>query len=350
MGDVFDAMNRSKKERGEKQAEPQASPKAAGAAGSPRDDTSAGLPFDQLANARSIREEANDTPRAPGTGASGRLSGVVDAVAKSEGELASKPDAAKPSVVAAAAAKAKASAATPAATLPQLNHDPSLNGYASQVIVHHDRGSVITEQYRAIRTQILARGRNRKLQVHAVTSSAPEEGKSVTTINLGMTFSELRNQKILLIEGDLRRPTFHKLFNRQATPGLIHLLRGQETDIDKAIHPTAYDNLQFMPAGDRDFVSSTELLSSPKMHQILDRLRDRYDHIFLDTPPVITVTDACILGAMADETLLVVRLNRTPSDLVDRAKRLLRASNCDVAGVILTHMVAATSKYLYRYT
>ena len=227
--------------------------------------------------------------------------------------------------------------------------DPSLNGYAPQIIVHHDRGSVITEQYRAIRTQILARTRNRRIQTHVVTSSSPEEGKTITTINLGMTFSELRNQKTLLIEGDLRRPSFGTALNRTCSPGLLQLLRGEISEIDQAIHPTVYDNLQFIPAGDRDQVASTELLSSPRMAQVLDRLKDRYDHIFIDTPPVVTVTDAAILGALSDETLLVVRLNKTPTDMVDRAKRLLRAANCELAGVILTHLQIDAPRYLYRY-
>src|SRR5690606_7905513 len=127
------------------------------------------------------------------------------------------------------------------------------------------------------------RGRNRKLQTHCVTSSAPQEGKSVTCFNLGVVFSELRSQKTIIIEGDLRRPSFGKLLNRRATPGLIQLLRGEVDEIDKAIHPTVYDYLQFIPAGDRDFTISTELLSSPRMTQVLDRLKDRYDHIFIDT-------------------------------------------------------------------
>ena len=225
-----------------------------------------------------------------------------------------------------------------------------LNGYANEVVVHHDRASVITEQYRAIRTQILARGRNRKLQTHVITSSAPGEGKSVTTINLGIIFSELRNQKTLLVECDLRRPTFGKLLDRDEHDGMLQLLRGEVKNIDDAIHRTVYNNLDVIPAGGRDSLHSTELLSSPKMGQIIDRLRDRYDHIFIDSPPVVSVTDAAILGAMCDETLMVVRLNKTPTDIVDRAKRLLRANNCEVTGVILTHLKIHMPRYLYRYS
>jgi capsular exopolysaccharide synthesis family protein len=226
---------------------------------------------------------------------------------------------------------------------------PGVGHYAPEIVVHHDRGSVITEQYRAIRLQILARCRNRKLQVHVITSSAPNEGKTVTSVNLAMAFAELQNKKTLLIEGDLRRPSLQGAIGQKQAPGLLHLLRGQIDDIDQAIHPSPYDNVHIMPAGDYGTTSSTELVSSHRFAEILDQLRERYDHIFIDTPPVISVTDACIFGALADEVLLVVRLNATPVEVVDRAKRLLRASNCEVAGVILTHMRYHIPKYLYRY-
>lgn len=226
---------------------------------------------------------------------------------------------------------------------------PGVNQYAPQIVVHHDRGSVVTEQYRAIRLQILARCRNRKLQTHVITSSAPDEGKTVTAVNLALAFAELKNKRTLLIEGDLRRPSFHHAIGTHATPGLLHLLRGELDDVDDAIHDTAYDNVQIMPAGDHGTTQSTELVSNLRMPQILDQLKERYDHIFIDTPPVISVTDACIFGAACDEVLLVVRLNKTPVEVVDRTKRLLKASNCDVAGVVLTHMRYHIPKYLYRY-
>lgn len=317
MGDVFDAMNRSQKERGKQPATERV------ASSSNADDVAPALP---QVEAKSLAAEEPNPVRLAAAPVVQRT--VSDAMTKADqGRLAS--------------------ALTPQSV---VRKDPSLNGYASEVIVHHDRGSVITEQYRAIRTQILARARNRRLQTHVVTSATPEEGKSVTTINLGMAFSELRNQKTLLIEGDLRKPSFGRLFNRTSTPGLLQLLRGEVDELDKVIHPTVYDNLFYIPAGDRDQTGSTELLSSPRMAQVLDRLKDRFEHIFIDTPPVVTVTDAAILGALCDETLLVVRLHRTPSEVVDRAKRLLKAANCDLAGVILTHAQQLSNQYAYRYT
>lgn len=317
MGDVFDAMNRSQKERGKQPATERV------ASSSNADDVAPALP---QVEAKSLAAEEPNSVRLAAAPVVQRT--VSDAMTKADqGRLTS--------------------ALTPQSV---VRKDPSLNGYASEVIVHHDRGSVITEQYRAIRTQILARARNRRLQTHVVTSATPEEGKSVTTINLGMAFSELRNQKTLLIEGDLRKPSFGRLFNRTSSPGLLQLLRGEVDELDKVIHPTVYDNLFYIPAGDRDQTGSTELLSSPRMAQVLDRLKDRFEHIFIDTPPVVTVTDAAILGALCDETLLVVRLHRTPSEVVDRAKRLLKAANCDLAGVILTHAQQLSNQYAYRYT
>lgn len=341
MGDVFEAMNRAKREQAN-QGDANGSPSADAGPGQPtqsafaeKDESSGALPLDGV-TAQSIAEESISSQRTP---------------------LPSEFAEANQAPVAAAADRAAVEELEnrfdiefDAGTSLPVNNTAKLNGYSSEVVVHHDRGSAVTEQYRAIRTQLLARARNRSMQVTVLTSSTPEEGKSVTTANMGIVFSELRNKKTLLIEGDLRRPSFNKLFDRDTTPGMLQLLRGEVDRIDEALHPTIYDNLQFIPAGGRDTIHSTELLSSPRMTQILEQLKDRYDHIFIDSPPVITVTDSCILGAMAEQVLLVVRLNKTPSTAIERAKRLLRANNCEVSGVILTHMKHFVSRYLYKYS
>lgn len=309
MGDVFNAMNRAKQQADQQSPDAVAAPSQA-------DDTTPALERQQKTEV-----ELNATDQQQGQPQHG---------------------------VAAAAEKSKSETEQARTGQGMDGQSPaSLNSYSSEVVTHHDRGSVITEQYRAIRTQILARGRNRQLQTTVITSAAPDEGKTLTTINLGVTFSELRNKKTLLIEGDLRQPTFARLLKRNAVPGLLQVLRGEVENLDQAIHPTVYDNLQFIASGGCDAVNSTQLLSSPKWGQLIDRLRDRYDHIFIDTPPVLNVTDSSILGAISDQTVLVVRLNKTPSDVVERAKRLLHASNSEVAGVVLTHLSQQLPQYLY---
>ena len=328
MGDVYDAMNRGQGDR--------AAARPTGPAGAEQP----ALPLDEAAGALGRTDDSG--PAQPLDQAS--TPGAADEPAPATVTAEAAQDAASPRGPVSAAAAREAAIPRP---LP-LAGGPALNGYAPDIIVHHDRGSVVTEQYRAIRTQILARAR--RMQTHVITSSAPEEGKSVTVINLGIAFSELRNQKTLLLEGDLRRPVFETLFNRSCPTGLLQLLRGEITDVDQAIQHTVYDNLDFLPAGGHEPMHSSELLSGPRMDQVLDRLRDRYDHIFIDSPPVVTVTDACIIGSKCDSTILVIRMHHTPAEIVDRAKRLLRANQCDVAGIILTHLRREPSRYLYRYS
>ncbi len=344
MGDVFEAMNRAKREQGKQD---DAAPGSDAAPNSelppqsafvPKEEAAGGLPLDAV-EAQAIASESLDQ----------RQAGQAAKQAASE-TAAQAPVAAAADLAAAEEMENRFDLDFDADTSLPVNRPSKLNGYSSEVVVHHDRGSAVTEQYRAIRTQLLARARNKSMQVTVLTSSTPEEGKSVTTANMGIVFSELRNKKTLLIEGDLRRPSFNKLFDRDTTPGMLQLLRGEVDRIDDALHPTIYDNLQFIPAGGRDTIHSTELLSSPRMVQVLEQLKDRYDHIFIDSPPVITVTDSCILGSLAEQVLLVVRLNKTPSTAVERAKRLLRANNCEVSGVILTHMKHYVSRYLYKYS
>jgi capsular exopolysaccharide synthesis family protein len=339
MGDVFDAMDRARREqsgRAARRVEPSGGEGAAArrlpeppAAGGEQP----GLPID------AVHAAARDAAHAAaGDDLTSRSAGSRDPLGELD-SLAQQP-----------APRDAPASQLPAMPLPAglaLPPGKGLNGYAREIIVHHDRGSIVTEQYRAIRTQVLARMRNRKLQVHVITSSAPEEGKSVTSINLSLAFAELKSQNTVLVECDLRRPSFSKLFDRASDRGMLQVLRG-EMEIDEVLQPTVYPNLQFIPAGGRETEACTELLSSPRMAQVMQQLRDRYTHVFIDTPPVITVTDPCILGAMADEVLLVVRLNKTPTDIVDRAKRLLRASNCELAGVILTHLRQENSDYKYN--
>lgn len=345
MGDVFNALSRRREEA--KPTGPSAPASQAPTATPARsDDTTPALPLDQVHATPMTREEA-ERP-APFGGLLPTAPAGPDSPAPKPGAAGgSGPD----SDAALVANAAQRSAEEHPGISPVIRSpaDAKLNGYSVDIVVHHDRGSAVTEQYRAIRTQVLARCRNRKLQTFVITSSAPEEGKSVSTINLGMTFSELRNKRTLLIEADLRRPSYGGYFGRDLVPGLAQYLRGEAAEIRDVIHSTVYDNLQILPGGAVEGQHSTELLSSPRMVQLLDRLKDHYDFIFIDSPPVVTVTDACILGAMVDQVLLVVRLNKTPSDVIERAKRLLRAANCDLAGVILTHLTYEMPRYLYRY-
>lgn len=210
-------------------------------------------------------------------------------------------------------------------------------------------GAIMAEEYRAIRTSILARWEQKRHLVHTITSATPQEGKTITSLNLGLSFSELRNRQTIVIEADLRLPTFAKLMPVHEGPGLIALLRG-EASLDRVIQRFADRNLSVIPAGGRSNSDAVQLLSSPVAAELLTRLRQRYDHVIIDTPPVIELADAGILGAQSDEVLLVARMQRTPRTLVEQAVRTLGSYNAPVAGLIATdHKRLRRRYYSYRY-
>ena len=336
MGDVYKAMNRSKTEDASVKSDDGARQSNSAKSPTPSDAAREGLPYDEV-DAVAMHKELSTQP------AGQRARDTSDAAVKAGEPGKAAPDRGTTAPVESGGDKADSELAT---SLPAVAQ--GMNGYSRHLVIHHDRGSVVAEQYRSIRLQILSRSKTRTLQTHVITSSAPQEGKTVTTLNLGMAFSELENKRTLVIECDLRRPTFANHLNRDLQPGMVQLLRGDVSDVDSVIHPTAYENLFVIPAGERT-TGSTEMVSSPRMAEVLERFKGRFDHILIDTPPVISVTDACILGAMADEVLMVVRLHKTPVDVIDRAKRLLGANNCNVAGLILTHQQNFALNYAYKY-
>jgi capsular exopolysaccharide synthesis family protein len=224
----------------------------------------------------------------------------------------------------------------------------SSNGYADMLVAHHDRGGRITEQYRSLRTHLLAQcGEGRFCTL--VTSAEAGEGKTVTCLNLAITLAERRDRTTVIVDGDLRRGRIGQMLNGQASPGLADVLRGQR-DIRDVLQPTAYGNLFFVSCGQARRDEAADLVGRPEMGEALALLRRQFDYILLDSPPVNAISDACIMGGAVGEALVVVRMDRTSRDSVDRAIRLLHASNVKVSGVVLTHQKYYIPNYLYRYS
>lgn len=212
--------------------------------------------------------------------------------------------------------------------------------------------SLMAEEYRSIRTGILARWNHRSHLVHTITSATPQEGKTITSLNLGLSFAELHSRNTIVIEADLRLPQFSKLLNLPKGPGLVGLLHG-ECSTEQAIHEVGPNRLHVIPAGRRIDNNAVQLLSGKEMSALIKSLRSKYDHVIIDTPPVIELADAGILGAQSDDVLLIVRLNRTPKPLIEQAIRTLASYNAPVAGMLATdqqpHMRRYHSKYGYSY-
>jgi len=221
--------------------------------------------------------------------------------------------------------------------------------YDDRLVAVTNPSSLMTEEYRSIRTSLLARWQNRSHLVHTITSATPQEGKTITSVNLGLTFAELRACKTVIVEADLRLPTFDKLLGRQSNVGLIQHLRGEAT-LDQIVQPLDGHPLHVIPAGGRTCGDAVQLLSGPRLQLLLAQLRKRYDHVIIDTPPVVELADAGIVGKHSDEVLLVVRMNRTPRTLVEQAIRTLQSYNAPVAGAIATDQARSRHKYYYyRY-
>jgi capsular exopolysaccharide synthesis family protein len=204
---------------------------------------------------------------------------------------------------------------------------------------------VMAEEYRSIRTGLLAKWQHRRHLVHTITSATPQEGKTITSLNLGLSLAELRNRRTVVVEADLRLPQFGRL---PEGPGLIQVLEGQ-AELDDAICRVQDSGLDVIGAGGYAHDQAVQLLSGAPMAGVLDELRKRYDHVVIDTPPVIELADAGILGAMSDDVLLIVRMNRTPKPLVDQAIRILDSYNAPVAGLIGTDHQRTGRRYYYRY-
>ena len=220
--------------------------------------------------------------------------------------------------------------------------------YSELLAAHHDRGGAITEQFRALRTHLIAHYADKRF-VTMITSAEAGEGKTVTCLNLGIILTERTERTTLIVDCDLRKSKIASHLNIENSPGMADIIRGS-TAIDATVQPTAYPNLFVLPAGDVERREVGELMGKPELHEIVAQLRPKYDYVLFDAPPVNSAADAGMLGQAADGALLVVRMHKTHRESADRAIRLLHAANVTVAGLVLTHQKFYIPTYLYRYS
>ncbi len=212
---------------------------------------------------------------------------------------------------------------------------------------HLDPRSSVAETFRSLRTTILFAGLDKDIQVLALSSSAPQEGKSTTSSNLAIVMAQM-GKKTLIVDADLRRPVQHSVFGIPREPGLTNLLFDRVT-FDEAIHATDVPNLYVLPCGIIP-PNPSELLGSNRMTQLLQRLREEFDFVLLDTPPVVAVTDALILGHVADATIVITRAGVSRIDALLRAMDTVERSGVNLLGVVLNDFnpVGSYGSY-YKY-
>ena len=206
--------------------------------------------------------------------------------------------------------------------------------------------SPAAEAFRSLRTSIHYSGLKKAKQVLLISSTFPGEGKTTVSANLAVTLAQTGG-RVVLVGCDLRLPTLHTLFNHPNTPGLTEVLVG-DASLEQAIRPTGLFNLDFISAGTTP-PNPAELLGSEAMTSVLAQLRQRYDTILLDAPPLLAVTDAAVLTTQADLVLLVLQVGRVPVKLAGRSRDVLGSVQAPVAGVILNDKSGKGVQYYGYY-
>lgn len=206
--------------------------------------------------------------------------------------------------------------------------------------------SPIAEAYRTLRTNIQFSNVDGDLKLLCVTSSGPGEGKTKTSTNLAETFAQSGN-RVLIIDGDLRKPRVHKVFKLRNSRGLTNILSGQ--NMVEEVTQIAGSDITVITSGPIP-PNPSELLGSQKMKDVMLQLKQLYDVIIIDAPPVGVVTDAAILSTIVDGTILVVASGKTEIDGAKRAKQLLENVGARILGVVMTMMpVSKKGYYGYQY-
>jgi polysaccharide biosynthesis transport protein len=195
--------------------------------------------------------------------------------------------------------------------------------------------SMLTEAYRKLRTSIFLSRPGEPPKTLLFTSGTNGEGKTMTVANTAIMLAQMDLQ-ILVVDADLRRPSCHKAFRVRGGPGLTDFLAGQE-DLGNVIKPTSIENLFVLNCGSMA-PNPTELVGSKRMSETLAALRDYYDFILIDAPPVLPVSDAVILSSLADGMILVVRGQSTPKHLVRTAIAQLGNNRAKILGVVLNRV------------
>ncbi|WP_239747811.1 polysaccharide biosynthesis tyrosine autokinase [Mammaliicoccus sp. P-M56] len=206
--------------------------------------------------------------------------------------------------------------------------------------------SVISEKFRGIRTNILFSTADNDVQTIVFTSEKPAAGKSTISANVAITYAQA-GYKTLLIDGDMRKPSQHYLFNTDNMDGFSNLIINN-TDYNKAIHKTDIVNLDLLTSGPIP-PNPSELIGSEKSLEVFDFLRSEYDFIIIDTPPVNTVTDAQLFSEIAKYVVYVVDVQKNDRNAIKKGKELIEKAGAKILGVVLNKAPEDKSSSYYYY-
>lgn len=232
----------------------------------------------------------------------------------------------------------------------QKKKDPDKELKDIELINFVDPECPFSEQYRTIRTAILLSTAKSAPRVISFSSAIPSEGKTVTSSNVAISFSQL-GKKVLIIDGDLRKPRIHKIFELKNTIGLSSFLVGR-AELSSIVFKTHIPNLFAIPSGPIP-PNPAELIDSEMMASTLDTLLKKVDYIIIDTPPLIGIVDPILLGKLADAMVLVTWAGKTNRTLVEKAKEEVERYGIRLLGMVLNRIDSkgdvTSYGYSYRY-
>src|SRR5437879_6049124 len=239
--------------------------------------------------------------------------------------------------------------------------DPEALLSHSLLITHFDPKSPVAEAYRTLRTNIQFARLERSGKLLVVTSATLQEGKTTTIVNLALTMAQ-SGQKTLLIGANMRRPSIHRFFGIEREPGLSNILVGSTPwrecirtvadilmgrfEMEDIMAAPGLDNLHIIEAGPVP-ANPSELLSTPAMGEFLREVRDEYDVVLIDTPPVLPVTDSAIVGSQVDGVVLVYQAGKVGRLVLKRAKVHVENVGGKVWGVVLNDVKTEVAGYAY---
>jgi capsular exopolysaccharide synthesis family protein len=215
------------------------------------------------------------------------------------------------------------------------------------LLINEGAESPHAEAYRVLRTNLLFSRKDERLNSMCVVSAGAGEGKSTTVFNLATIFAQSGN-RVVIVDSDLRRPTLHKMISVSNSVGLTNYLLGQNT-LEEVIQTTSVPGLHFMASGKLPS-SSLGILSSAKMKDLIHELKQRYDFVFFDSPPIMGVSDASILASEVDMSVQVIQYRRYPQPMNIRAKQMVEKVGGNLVGIVLNNINMSQDESYYYYS
>lgn len=220
-------------------------------------------------------------------------------------------------------------------------------------ILNEESSFEVVEKYKSVRTNIMfSIPKSDKGKVIVVTSSTPGEGKTTTTINLAITFA-LTGAKVVLLDCDLRKSRIHRYLKLEKEDGVTNVLCGFSS-IEQAVKKNVRENLDVITSGEIP-PNPAELIESGEFGKMIEQLREKYDYVFIDTPPIMVVTDAALAMKESDGVIVIVREDVTTFDLLDNTMNTIKNIGTKILGVIMlgdpgkVGSYGYNSKYGYKY-